>query len=150
MHQVGAHESNELEEAVFGFAHLPQHVQEQIDDQRHSDLDADCILGTTDEVGDLQDLLHGSEEQLDLPALLIEVGNLLGGSIEIVCEDAQRLAGLGHHHDLAHRNLHRVPAVAGEACGQEADAVAQDSRSGLQRLLLGFPQKRIESETEAE
>jgi hypothetical protein len=40
MHEIGAHESNELEEAVRFFGDLLQREQQKIGDQRHGDLDA--------------------------------------------------------------------------------------------------------------
>ena len=46
-------------------------------------------------MADFQRLLDPAEEQLDLPAALVELGDLLGGGVEVVGEDAQRLAGLG-------------------------------------------------------
>jgi hypothetical protein len=50
-------------------------------------------------------------------APLVEVGDVLGGGLEIVAEDAQDLAGLDPHRHLAHRRLERVPA-AGRAGGR--------------------------------
>src|ERR1700693_1364081 len=143
MHEVSAHESNEFEEAVFGLRYLLQEVQEQKGDQGYGDLNANGILGTADEVGDLQGLLHGAEEQLNLPATLVEIGDLLCRSIEIIAEDTQLLAGLGHHHDLPYRNLHWVLAAAGLTGRQEADAVAQYSRSRKQRLPLGLTERGV-------
>src|SRR5438876_7121288 len=103
MHQVGAHESDEFEEAVLDFGNLSQHLQKQVSDQRDCDLDAHGILGTPDEVADLQRLLHQAEEQLNLPAPFVQVGDLLSGGVEIVGENAQSLAGVGGYDDLAHR-----------------------------------------------
>ena len=56
MHQVGADESNQFQEAVLFFAHLLQEAQHQESDQSHGDLDADRVLGTANEMSDFQRL----------------------------------------------------------------------------------------------
>src|SRR5688572_10052562 len=84
MHEVGADESNEFEEAMFYLGHLAQQVEEQEGDQRHRDLNADRVLGTAEEVSDLQHLLHQPEEQLDLPPPFVQVSDLLRRRIELV------------------------------------------------------------------
>ena len=76
---------------------LVQEVEEHECDQRYRDLNAHGVLGAADEMGDFQHLFHQAEEQLDQPAPLVEIGDLLGGRVEIVGEDAQRLAGVGRH-----------------------------------------------------
>ena len=77
MHEIGAHESNEREEAVRFFGDLLQREQQKIGDQRHGDLDAHRVLRPSDEFRDPERLLHQTEEQLDLPSALVEVGDLL-------------------------------------------------------------------------
>ena len=84
VHEIGAHESNEFEKAVLYFRYLAQQVQQQEGDQRGSDLNAHRVLGTADQVRDFQGLLHQAEEQLDLPAPLVEVGDLRCRRVEIV------------------------------------------------------------------
>jgi len=51
VHQICAHESDQLKEAVFDFRDLPKHVQDQISDQSNRDLNTDGILRAADEVG---------------------------------------------------------------------------------------------------
>ena len=69
---------------------------------------------------------------LELMQPFVEIGDLLGGGVEIVARDAQDaqdardLAGLGSRADLAHRIDERVLAALGAALGQKADAVGQN------------------------
>src|SRR5215216_74544 len=100
MHQVGAYESSGLEQGLFFLRHLVQHAQQQESDQRDGDLNANGIFGTADKMGDFQGLLHHTEEQFDLPAPLVEVGDFLGGRVQIVGQNAQGSAGLHGHNDL--------------------------------------------------
>src|SRR5438105_15647288 len=67
MHQVGTHETNEFEEAMFDFGYLLEHLQEQERDQCDRNLNAHRVFGAADKAGDFQRLLHQSKEQLDLP-----------------------------------------------------------------------------------
>ena len=94
------------------------------------------VLGGSEEVADLEGLLDPAEEQFDLPASLVEVGDLVGRGVEIVGEDAQLLAGLGQDAHLANTVLEGVPAAARQACGQVADAVRQDGRARRDRQIL--------------
>ena len=95
MHEIGAHESNELEEARDVFDDLMQGAQEKKGDQRDRDLDAHGVFRSSDEFRDPERLLHQPEEQLDLPAAPVEIGDLLRRRVEIVGQEAQGLAGLG-------------------------------------------------------
>ena len=88
MHQIGSHESNQFEKAVFYFGHLAQRVQDEIGNQGHSDLDAHSILLAPHEVGNTQRLLDQAEEELDLPASFVEIGDLPTRCIKVVCENA--------------------------------------------------------------
>src|SRR6185437_2699007 len=105
MHQIGAHESSGIEQGLFVLRHLVQYSQQQESDQRDGDLNANRVLGTADKMGDFQGLFHYSEEQLDLPASLVEVGDFFGGRIQIVGQNPQGPASLHGHDDLAYRAL---------------------------------------------
>ena len=61
-----------------GVSH-PVEVQEDEGDEGDEDLDFDGILGAAEEGFDLQVLLDPLEEELDLPALLVERGDLDAG-----------------------------------------------------------------------
>src|SRR5215469_15431063 len=102
VHEVGADQPGEGERAGDCFLGCLSEAKEQESDQGDGDLDADGILGGAEEAGDAEHLLDPSEEKLDGPATLVESGDLRGGSVEIVAEDAQHLAGVGLDADLAH------------------------------------------------
>src|SRR6185437_11036059 len=129
MHQVGAYESSGLKQGLFVLRHLVQHSQQQEGDQRDGDLNANGVFGTADKMGDFQGLLHHTEEQFDLPASLIEVGDFLGGGVQIVGQNAQGSASLHGHDDLADRTLHGISAAFSLTARQKADAIAQNARS---------------------
>src|SRR6266849_5427029 len=120
MHQVGAYESSRFKQGLFFLRHLVQYSQQQESDQRDGDLNANRVLGTADKMGDFQGLLHHAEEQLDLPAPLVEVGDFFGGGVQIVGQNAQGPASLHSHDDLAYRALHGISAVFGLTARQEA------------------------------
>ena len=88
VHEIGAHESNEFEEAAGFFGDLVQGAQQEKGDQSDGDLNARRVFRSSDELRDPKRLLHHSEEQLDPPAALIEIGDLLSGRVEIVGEEA--------------------------------------------------------------
>src|SRR5208282_5765378 len=143
VHQIGADEAGEGGRSGDGTLPGMSEPQQQERDERNRDLDADGVLGGAEEAGDLQGLLDPAEEQLDLPALLVKIGNLLGRRVKVVGEDAQFLAGLGQYPDLAHGILHRVLSAASLARWQEPDAVGQDGAAGRQRQLLDHLERRV-------
>jgi hypothetical protein len=101
VHEVGAHESNEFEEAAGFFCDLLQGAQKKKGNQSDGDLDAHSVLRASDELRDPERLFHHPEEELHLPAALVEVGDLLSRRVEIVGQKAQGLTGLGPDDDLA-------------------------------------------------
>ena len=50
MHDVGTHESNELEKAVLYLRCLVQQMQDEESDHRHGDLNAHRVFGPAEEV----------------------------------------------------------------------------------------------------
>ncbi len=89
MHEVGAHQTSKSKRAFRdGLGRLRQ-PQEHKDGQCDGDLNAYGIFGDADKALDPQGLVDPAEEQFDLPALLVEVGDLGGWSIQIVGHDAQ-------------------------------------------------------------
>ena len=101
------------------------HAQDEEGDQGDSDLNAHCVFGNADEALDSQGLLDPAEDQFDLPALFVKVGNLLRRCVEVIGNDAQHLAGIDDRPDLADRHLHRVVAALREPSRQMTDAVAE-------------------------
>ena len=78
LHQVDPHEAGEGKKAGDADVSGVRHAQQQVGDQCHRDLDAYGILAGAEELADLQRLLDPAEEQLDLPAGLIKIGDRLG------------------------------------------------------------------------
>lgn|SRR5687767_8196961 len=112
---------------------------QQEGDQGRDDLKLDGILRGTQELLDPEVLLDPFEEQLDLPAGLIEVGNFAGWGDEIVGEDAHTGAVVENDGDLAQSVLLKgVLAVARHAMGKPDQPVAVDAviddRTGLDQL----------------
>ena len=75
MHEVGAHQPGEGERALNGGPRGLGEAQQQKGDEDDGDLDAHGVLGGTEEAADLQRLLDLAEEQLDLPAAPVEIGD---------------------------------------------------------------------------
>src|SRR5439155_25676988 len=105
-------------------------------DQGDGDLNADCILGGSNEMSDSKRLLDPAEEQFDLPALFVKVCDFFCPCVEIIGHDAQQLAGVDDHGDLPDRNLQRILAAVGESCRQMADAVAHNIAVPGRAVLL--------------
>src|SRR6266849_4903179 len=99
MHQVCSDEPCEGERALDDPVAVMGQAQQQKSNQRDRNLNADGILGGSQEVIDFQDLFDPSKEQLDGPATLVQGGDFFCARGQIVGEDAQHLAGLAH--DLA-------------------------------------------------
>src|ERR1700693_2517832 len=99
-----------------------------------------CVRTAFSEVprkwADLEGLFDPSEEQLDRPAALVKVSDLLRARRQVVGEDAQDLAGLGAHPPLPHKSPHRILARGGEPPGQISDTVADQCGAGGDRPLF--------------
>src|SRR5258707_15014213 len=108
MHEI---ESDQLGEAEWTFddpVGLMSEAQQDEGDERDVDLNAHGILGSSEEVADLQGLLDPPEKQPDLPTPLVQVGNPLRGGPEVVGGKPQNLTAVDRHLDLANRARHRV------------------------------------------
>ena len=73
----------------------------------------------------------------------VEIGDLLGGRVEIVGHQAQGFAAFGPDHDLAHGVLHRVPAVHRLSGRQKSGPVDEQRRSGRKRQVARAVQRRV-------
>lgn len=80
LHEVEANQAGEGERLADCVLAGLRHAQQQVGDERDEDLDPDAILGSTEEVADLQVLLDPFEEQFDLPALPVESAISLAGA----------------------------------------------------------------------
>src|SRR5262245_50977606 len=142
-HEVGTDEASELEQAGDGMLSVFRHAQKQVGNEGDRDLDAHSVFRHPDEALDAQGLLDPAKEQLDLPALLVEIGNLLGRSIEIVADDAKDLAAVDADAKHANRELHGIAAAGREPLRQKADLVAQDVAARGDPLGLDHSQRRV-------
>src|ERR1700730_10696424 len=116
---------------------LVQDAQQHEGDQRDVDLDAYGVFAAPEKAADFEVLLQPFEQQLDLPALLVEPGDLGGGPVQIVGQEIKRLVSIGPgHDDLAQADLPervlRRPAARLPVADLEP-AVGQDggARGGL-------------------
>jgi hypothetical protein len=72
-----------------------QDAQQQEGDQRNIDLDAHGVFTAAQEAADLEILLEPLEQQLDVPALFVELGDVGGGALEVIGQQIQRLVVIG-------------------------------------------------------
>src|SRR5438067_11661506 len=63
---------------------LMQDAQQQKGDQRDIDLDAHGVFTAAQETADLEVLLEPLEQQLDVPALFVELRDVGGGALEVI------------------------------------------------------------------
>ena len=101
VHEVGSDEPGEREQACLGQLRPVSDPEDEESDQRDGDLRLDCVLAGAEKALDLEVLLDPAEEQLDLPASLVELGDALGRRLEIVGEEPQCAAGVDDDGDLA-------------------------------------------------
>jgi hypothetical protein len=76
-------------------AHELEITKQEIDDERDIDLGQHGVFRVADEGLDLQVLLDETEEDLDLPAFFVDVGDDLGRQLEMVGEKDLAPAGGG-------------------------------------------------------
>lgn len=89
VHELGFHRPRESQQATCKPLRMMHHSQDEIIDARDRDLDAQGILAGAEEVLDFDVLLKPVEEQLDLPARLVEVGDVLRRIDEVVVEKSR-------------------------------------------------------------
>src|SRR5664279_4656821 len=92
LHEVCADEPGEGERTFDNFVSLMGKTQKHESNQRNCNLDPHGILGSSEEVLDLQGLFYPAEEQLDLPSAFVQVCDVLGACLQIVGEQTQDLA----------------------------------------------------------
>ena len=123
------------------FVGVMRQAQQQKGDQRNRDLNANGVLGGSEEVADFQGLFDPSKEQLDGPSALVQIGDFLCARGQIIGEDAQHLAGLDHDLDFADQTRHRIVAGSGKPLRKVSDPIAQDRRSRRRLADPRPPQK---------
>src|SRR6516162_7324707 len=107
-----------------------QDAQQHKSDQRDINLGAHGVLVAAEKAADLEVLLEPFEQQLDVPALFVELCDLDGGPLQVVGEQIEGLVVIGAgDHDLAQADIvERVErsAAAGLAVTDLDQAVGQD------------------------
>ena len=85
-------------------------AQQQIGDKGSHDLDDHGVSAGAQEVTDPEVLLEPLEEQLDLPARLVERGNLGGRGAKVVAEQGDLTAALNLDDDQPQLDGERIAA----------------------------------------
>ena len=114
-------------------AHELEITQQEIDDERGIDLGQHGVFRVADEGLDLQVLLDEAEEDLDLPAFFVDVGDGLGRQLEMVGEKDIALAGGGIPiGDAAQGNA----AFLGFGAGQPDGLIGEQSLAFIDFMVL--------------
>src|SRR5271165_835258 len=144
MHEIRFDEPCKSEWARNDSVRVMSQAQQQKSDKGNHNLNANGVLGGSEEVSNLQCLFHPPKEQLDRPTPLVQVGDFLRARGQIIGEDAQHLTGLDHDADFAHAVRHRVVSRSGKPLWKISDPITQDRRrSCWHRALLDNLKRRI-------
>jgi hypothetical protein len=87
VHEIGADEPGKFERTVYRFLSKLGHAQDEKRDQGDGYLNTNCILGDANKALDSKRLLDPAEEQFDLPALFVELCDLVCRRVEVVGDD---------------------------------------------------------------
>ena len=110
-----------------------QLFEQQIGDQGGDDLEADGLGVFGQEALDLEVLLDPFEEEFDLPAPFVEIGDLFGGALEIICDEGDFTAF------VFIENLDPAQGLfvfASWLSGQGYDLIGHDQRVGIELRLV--------------
>ena len=113
-------------------------AQQQIGDHGGEDLQADGVVVGAEELADIEMLLDPAEQQFDLPAALVESGDLDRRRSQIVGDESEASARVAPDADEAQRDRQLGIALAGEydlAIVEDAEAIAVRLRTNL-RLMV--------------
>src|SRR5512132_1018742 len=130
--------SDACEETCRGLLRLcgiVEQLQKQICNDGGGDLQPNGIGRASVETADFQVLLDPSEEQLDLPAGLVEIGDGLGRAVEVVGEQCELLAGFDGDDNHPAVLGEGIFSACGQALGQTNDLVADDVGTNGDRPL---------------
>jgi hypothetical protein len=94
------------------------------------------VFGFPDEGLDLQILFDPAKEDLDLPALLIDVGDGLGHQPEVIGEEHVDFAGFGV---LVNDAAQRLGALSGFGAREQAGLIGYQSQGGVDGTPLQHP-----------
>jgi hypothetical protein len=115
---VGEEECRALLEGAGGG--VMQDAQQHKGDQRDIDLGAHGVFAATEKAADVEVLLEPFEQQFDVPALLVEPGDVDGRVLQVVGERVKRLLVIGPGYGAVVRALR-----AGAATGAQVDEASQ-------------------------
>lgn len=88
--QHSAHNSQDIEGRPIKFAVVLDNGYQAVRDNRNVDLYPDSILSVAPEGRHSKMLLYPSEEQFNLPSLLVKQGDITGLEYNIVCQERER------------------------------------------------------------
>ena len=125
----------EVRRGFLRFGSIVQQLEQQIGNDGGSNLKPDGVGRAAMKVADFQVLFDPAEKQFDLPAGLVEIGNGLCRTIEIVGEQLERLAGIDGDGDHPAVLGEGIPPAAGQPLGQSNDLIADDGGAGWHRPL---------------
>ena len=111
--------------------------QQQEVDHGHPDLSQNGIAGSAEEGFDFEILLDPTEEGLDLPALVIDLGDGGGGEAEVIGEEAVDAAGDGILEGDQAQGMGVFPM--GDLSFELDQLVGEDRRRGWQGVLSDNP-----------
>src|SRR5258708_29219541 len=102
--QAGADEFGEADGGHLEAAVSGGDAQQKVGDHGGQQLQSDGVGVSAEEGPDLEMLLDPSEQQLDLPAPLVEAADLDGGSLEVVGQEGDPGSIVALETNAAHRN----------------------------------------------
>jgi len=136
VHQVGGNQAGKGEWASHCLLRRLRQAQQLKGDQSDSNLNANRVFRGADKAGDFECLLDPAEEQFDGPSSLVQIGDDLGWSGQVIGHDPQDLAAVDDDPQLADVFVERVLAVIGLTLREMADAVGENVAAVRYGLLL--------------
>jgi hypothetical protein len=132
--------AGEFQKSPGHLAFEPEANQKQVSDQGGPDLDEHGILGGSVKGLDLQTLLDPAKEDLDLPALPVDVWDGLGRQPEMVSEKHVNFAG---GRVLVNDAAQGLGALSGSGAGRPHGLVGHQSQGGVDGKPLHYPVSSI-------
>src|SRR5688500_17551611 len=111
--EVHGQQCGEIGKRPVSLAQVVEPTQQQQCDQRRPDLDKKGVFRGTDEGFDLQVLFEGFEEDLNLPALTVDVGNSGSAKVEMVGQKDNRFLQFIIPNDDAAKRERTLPSALG-------------------------------------
>ena len=130
--QGGADHAEEMPQRLRRLRGLMLQCHQQIADECSQNLDSDRVFRTAEEVLNLQVLLDPFEEKLDPPALFVTLGDLQGGTGEIVRRKYDRCVLVGPSNGNSAQLLTEVfvDTLAARISAFELDDLVSENNTG--------------------